>query len=60
MGALFRMDAVVFAPVETFRALRFKDQENRVRNVLRRYDAATGAYLPVGASDLRVVSQELL
>ena len=52
MGALFRMDSVLLAPVESFRALRFRDSENRVRGVLGRYDAATGAYLPVGVTGL--------
>jgi len=49
---LARMDSVLFVPVESFRALRFRDQENRVRAVLGQYDAATGAYLPVGVSGL--------
>ena len=47
MGRLRAMEAVVLAPVESFRALRFKDQEGRVRGVLGRYAAAYGAYWSV-------------
>jgi YD repeat-containing protein len=54
LGTLFRMDAVLLAPVETFRALRFRNHETgEVRRVLGEYSAQFGGYLPVGVSNLR-------